>query len=160
LVALLTLVSPLAPGAHAAPDLIAVGNISGTYEDFATETAAPLENGIPGNRLGGMGSGLAYAGGNTFLALPDRGPNAKAANSAVDATTSYIVRFHTLNLSLAPSDAGSPLPFTLTPMLVNTTLLSSQTPLVYGTGAGVGLGSGAPALNAVDDTHYFTGRSD
>src|SRR5262249_60281979 len=71
-----------------------------------------------------------------------------------------IVRFQTLNPSLAPSDAGSPLPFTLTPMLVNTTLLSSKTPLVYGTGADVGLGSGAPALNAIDHTHYFTGRSD
>jgi len=126
LVALLCLKAAIA---HAAPDLIAVGSISGTYEDFATETAGLLENGIPGNRLGGMGSGLAYAGGNTFLALPDRGPNAKAYNSAVDDTTSYIVRFHTLSLSLAPSDAGSPLPFTLTPMLVNTTLLSSKTPL-------------------------------
>ncbi len=160
LVALLCLASPFASIAHAAPDLIAVGSISGTYEDFATETAGPLENGIPGNRLGGMGSGLAYAGGNTFLALPDRGPNAKPYNSAVDDTASYIARFHTLSLSLAPSDAGSPLPFTLTPMLVNTTLLSSKTPLVYGTGAGVGLGSGAPASNAVDHTHYFTGRSD
>src|SRR5215510_15041788 len=160
LVVWLSFVSPFAGVARAAVDLIAVGSISGTYEDFATETAAPLENGIPGNRLGGMGSGLAYAGGNTFLALPDRGPNAKSYNSAVDDTTSYIARFHTLNLSLAHSDAGSPLPFTLTPMLVNTTLLSSETPLVYGTGAGVGLGSGAPALNAVDDTHYFTGRSD
>src|SRR5499425_141280 len=160
LVTLLSLVSPFTGLADAAVDLIASGSISGTYEDFAIETAAPLENGIPGNRLGGMGSGLAYAGGNTFLALPDRGPNAKPYNSAVDDTTSYIARFHTLNLSLAPSDAGSPLPFTLTPMLVNTTLLSSQTPLVYGPGAGVGLGSGAPALNAVDHTHYFTGRSD
>src|SRR5499425_1606210 len=149
-----------APAAHADPTLIAIGSISATYEDFAGGTAAPLENGIPGNRLGGMGSGLAYAGGNIFLALPDRGPNAKPYNAAVDDTTSYIARFHTLNLSLAPSDAGSPLPFTLTPMLVNTTLLSSQTPLVYGPGAGVGLGSGAPALNAVDHTHYFTGRSD
>src|SRR5262245_21013377 len=160
LVALLGLASLSATIACAAPDLIAVGSVSGTYEDFATETASLLENGIPGNRLGGMGSGLAYAGGNTFLALPDRGPNAKAYNSAVDDTTSYIVRFHTLSLSLAPSDAGSPLPFTLTPMPVNTTLLSSKTPLVYGTGAAVGLGSGAPALNAVDHTYYFTGRSD
>src|SRR5499433_2053168 len=160
LVTLLSLVSPFAGLADAAVDLIASGSISGTYEDFAIETAAPLENGIPGNRLGGMGSGLAYAGGNTFLALPDRGPNAKAYNSAVDDTTSHIARFHTLNLSLAPSDTGSPLPFTLTPMLVNTTLLSSKTPLVYGTGVGVGLGGGAPALNAVDHTHYFTGRSD
>jgi hypothetical protein len=31
---------------------------------------------------------------------------------------------------------------------------------VYGTGAGLGLGSGAPALNASDHTHYFSGRSD
>jgi hypothetical protein len=63
-------------------------------------------------------------------------------------------------MSLAPSVAGSALPFTLTPMLVDTTLLSSKSPLVYGTGAGVGLGSGVPALNAIGHTHYFTGRSD
>src|SRR5262245_59586506 len=56
----------LASAVHAEPKLIAIGSISGTYEDFAVETAAPLENGVPGNRLGGMGSGLAYAGGNTF----------------------------------------------------------------------------------------------
>jgi len=150
----------IAPAAQAAPTLIAVGSISGTYEDFALETAAPLENGIPGNRLGGIGSGLAYAGGNIFLALPDRGANAKPYNSLVDDTASYIPRFHTLHMSLAPSDPGSALPFTLTPMLVDTTLLSSKRPLVYGTGAGLGLGSGAPALNAADHTHYFTGRSD
>jgi len=149
-----------AGAAHADPTLIAIGSISGTYEDFASETAAPLENGVPGNRLGGMGSGLAYAGGSTFLALPDRGPNAKAYNSAVDDTASYIARFQTLNLSLAPSDPGAALPFTLTPMLVDTTLLSSPTPLVYGSGVAAGLPSGAPALNATDHTHYFTGRSD
>lgn len=160
LAALLCVALPFAAVVQAAPDLIAVGSVSGTYEDFATETTVPLENGIPGNRLGGIGSGLAYAGGNTFLALPDRGPNAKPYNSAVDDTTSYIVRFHTLSLSLAPSDPGSALPFTLTPMLVDTTLLSSKAPLVYGTGASVGLGSGTPALNAIDRTHYFTGRSD
>jgi hypothetical protein len=49
----------LAPAVHAGPTLIAIGSISGTYEDFATETSAPLENGVPGNRLGGLGSGLA-----------------------------------------------------------------------------------------------------
>src|SRR3569832_1511599 len=85
-----------------AVDLIARGNISGTYEDFATETAAPLDNGVAGNQLGGIGSGLAYAGGTTFLALPDRGPNAFAYNPLVDNTVSYIGRFQTLNLSLAP----------------------------------------------------------
>jgi hypothetical protein len=149
-----------AVAAQADPTLIAIGSISGTYEDLASETAAPLENGVPGNRLGGMGSGIAYAGGNTFLALSDRGPNAKMYNSAVDDTASYIARFQTLSLSLAPSDPGSALPFVLTPMLVDTTLLSSSSPLVYGNGAAAGLPSGAPALNATDHTHYFTGRSD
>src|SRR5215831_11517714 len=160
LVTLLSLVSPFTGLADAAVDLIAIGSISATYEDFAGGTAAPLENGIPGNRLGGMGSGLAYAGGNIFLALPDRGPNAKPYNAAVDDTTSYIARFHTLHLSLAPSDAGAALPFTLTPMLIDTTLLSSAPPLVYGTGSAFGLSAGAPALNVIDHTHYFTGRSD
>ncbi len=154
--------------AQASVDLIAIGNISSTYEDLATQTAGLLENGVPGNRLGGIGSGLAYAGGTTFLALPDRGPNANPYNGLVDDTVSYIDRFQTLNLSLAPSDPGAALPFTLTPTLRDTTLLSSRTPLVYGTGAGLGyqidgvtpLGSGASALNAVNHTHYFTGRSD
>src|SRR5262245_43051144 len=147
------------PAAHATIDLIAIGSVSGTYEDFATETAGALENGIAGNLLGGMGSGFAYAGGTIFLALPDRGPNATPYNSAVDDTASYITRFQTLNLSLAPSALGSALPFTLTPFLTNTTLLWSKTPLVYGTGVGLGLGSGAPALNT-KHTNYFTGRSD
>jgi hypothetical protein len=145
--------------AHATVDLIAIGSVSGHYEDVATETAGPLENGVPGNRLGGIGSGLAYAGGNIFLALPDRGPNAASYNSAVDNTTSYITRFQTLHLSLAPSDPSSALPFTLTPFLTATTLLWSRTPLSYGTGAGLGLGSGAPALNT-KHVYYFTGRSD
>ena len=63
-------------------------------------------------------------------------------------------------MSLAPSYKGAPLPFTLTPTMRKTTLLSSPTPLVYGTGAGLNLPSGVPALNAVNHTHYFTGRSD
>jgi hypothetical protein len=150
----------LAPAAHANTELIAIGSVSGAYEDFATKTADPLENGIPGNRLGGLGSGLAYAGRNTFLALPDRGPNAKAYNTNVDNTTSYINRFQTFHLSLAPSDPGSTLPFTLTPMLTGTTLLSSITPLFYGAGTSLGLGSGAPTLNTINHRFYFTGRSD
>ena len=153
---------------HASVDLVAVGSIDGNYEDLSSQTAAPLENGVAGNRLGGVGSGFAYAGGTTFLALPDRGPNANAYNDLVDDTVSYIDRFHSINMSLAPSAPGSPLPYVLTPTMRSTTLLSSPTPLVYGDGAGLGfqadgvtpLGSGAPALNKVNHTHYFTGRSD
>ena len=142
----------------AEPVLIAIGNVSGLYEDFVTQTSAPLANGIPGNRLGGIGSGLAYLGDDWFLALPDRGPNATPDNPCMDDTVSYINRFHTFHLSLSPSSPGATLPFTLTPMLFATTLLSSRTPLTYGAGCGVA-GSGVPALNT-HETHYFTGRSD
>jgi len=135
----------LARIAYADPTLIAIGTVSGLYEDFAEQTAGTLENGFPGNRLGGIGSGLAYAGGNTFLAVPDRGPNATPHQPLVDNTVSYINRFHTFKLSLAPSDPGSPLPFTLTPMLTRTTLLSSRTPLFYGSGA-AGFGQWCPCV--------------
>ena len=61
----------LVPVVSAAPPvLIAVGTMSPDYEDFATQTAGPLENGIPGNRLGGVGSGLAYLGGDFFIGWP------------------------------------------------------------------------------------------
>src|SRR5262249_29721294 len=83
-------------GQAAGPSLIAIGTISGFFEDFATETSAPLENGVRGNRLGGMGSGLAYIGGDYFLALPDRGPNAVSFNPCDDDTVSYINRFNTV----------------------------------------------------------------
>jgi hypothetical protein len=150
------------PLAHAGVDLIAKAEVSGAYEDLSNKTAGALENGAAGNRLGGLGSGLAWAGGCTFLALPDRGPNAGAYNPAVDNTPSYIPRFQTIRLSLASnpdfdaSVVGS-MPFVLTPTLRDTTLLWSRTPLVYGTGAGVG--RGVPALNAVH-ANFFSGRSD
>ncbi len=141
------------------PDLIGLGILSGTGGDLATETSAPLENGVVGNLLGGIGSGLAYAGGKTFLAIPDRGPNAVPYNSAVDDTTSFIARFHKLNLKLKANRTTEALPYNVTATLKKTTLLSSTTPLVYGSGAGLGLGSGAPALNN-KKAFYLTGRSD
>jgi hypothetical protein len=79
----------------AEPVLVAIGSISGAYEDFATQTAGLLANSVPGNRLGGLGSGLTYIGGEWFLALPDRGPNAVPYNPCMDDTVSYINRFHT-----------------------------------------------------------------
>ena len=142
---------------------LANGSLTGTTD--LSGLTGTLENGLAANILGGLGSGLAYAGGNTFIAVPDRGPNAMSYNSAVDDTTSYISRFQTLTLGLTPSTGGL-LPFTLSPTLTATTLLYSPTPLVYGTGAGLGnqidgtpLGSGAPSVNTATAS-YFTGRSD
>lgn len=144
----------------ASVDLIAVGSLPGTIADRSAATAGLLENGVPGNLLGGLGSGLAYAGWGRFIAVPDRGPNAVAYNSAIDDTTSYIARFHTIHMRLEPSAPGSALPLSLTPRLEATTLMSSRQPLHYGTGAGLDVAGGEPALNAAHHTHYFTGRSD
>lgn len=71
---------------HAA-DLIAIGTLPGGAHDDSGQSAL-LENGVRGDVLGGLGSGLAWAGGDMFLALPDRGPNAVAWNASVDNTTS------------------------------------------------------------------------
>ncbi|MDD5275060.1 MAG: esterase-like activity of phytase family protein [Methylovulum sp.] len=143
--------------ASAQVDLIAIGKVDGNYQDLSTRTASTLENGVAGNSLGGIGSGLAYAGGNSFIALPDRGPNANVYNAAIDDTVSFINRLQTFNLSLAPNPnydslvVGS-LPYILSPFLTDTTLLSSRAALSYGV-------NGAPSLNT-PVRHYFTGRSD
>ena len=150
--------------------LIAIGSLSGSSAGVNTDLSGLtglLENGVAGNFLGGIGSGLAWAGGNTFLATPDRGPNATTYNAAVDHTSSYISRFHTITLDLTANTSGVGLAYNLTPTLTATTLLSSATALNYGTGTGLGnkldgtpLGSGAPVLNTTNSTNYFTGRSD
>ena len=101
---------------------------------------------------GGFGSGLAWAGGSNFIGLQDRGPNAKAWNAALNDTTSFIGRFQSLTLQLSANAQGTPLPFSLTPTLTGTTLLSSTVALNYGVG-------GTPALNA-PGKNYFSGRSD
>ncbi|MDP2904190.1 MAG: esterase-like activity of phytase family protein [Methylovulum sp.] len=146
-----------ASAAQAEVNLIAIGEVNANYQDLSPRTASPLENGVAGNILGGVGSGLAYAGGNTFVATPDRGPNANPYNPLVDDTTSYINRFQTFNLALAANPgydslAIGSLPYILSPFLADTTLLSSTVQLSYGV-------DGAPALNGIGK-YYFTGRSD
>ena len=138
-------------------DLIAIGKLPGTGNDYSG-LSSTLENGVRADLLGGIGSGLAWAGGSTFLALPDRGPNAVAWNASLDNTTSYVPRFHTLNLDLVQqADAATGLPFTLVPTLLHTTLLYSEQPLTYG---GVVAGYAAqPSINR-HGRHYFSGRSD
>jgi hypothetical protein len=136
------------------------GSKAGSYADLSG-LKGTLENGVPGNLLGGLGSAITYVNGNTFLALPDRGPNAVEYNDAIDNTVSYINRFHTIEMDLKPNNSGSGLPFTLTPVLQRTTLLHSLLPLAYGPGgaAAGGVGPGAPPQNNFL-RHYFTGRSD
>ena len=142
--------------------LLATGTLNetraGEWADVSGLTYT-LENGVPANYLGGFGSAITYVGGNDFLALPDRGPNAVEFNDAVDNTVAYVNRFHTIHLNLTPNPSGSGMPFELKPLLQQTTLLWSSTPLVYGTGSGLNIGSGVPPINGVM-RYYFTGRSD
>lgn len=141
---------------HASVDLIAVGSLGGTAD--LSGLSGVLESGLRADVLGGIGSGLAWAGGNTFLVLPDRGPNATSylGGAAVDNTTSFIPRFHTVTLDLTAAPSGG-LPYTLTSTLKATTLLYSPTPLSYGSTAG--LPSGTPTQNKAGQ-YFFTGRSD
>src|SRR5574343_1934277 len=135
---------------QAAPMLIATGTLSGATDKSGL--TGLLENGVDSNAvLGGMGSGLAWAGGNTFLALPDRGPNATAWNAGLDNTTSFISRFQTVTLALSQTNNAGSYNYTLTPNLAATTLLYSTSPLNYG--------AVTPAINAADK-YYFSGRSD
>ena len=151
----------VASSAKAQVQLIANGTLTGSRAGFYTDLSGlkgTLENGVAANLLGGLGSGIAYVSGDTFLALPDRGPNAVPFNSDIDDTVTYINRFHTVKMNLKANAAG-PLPFEITPELKSTTLLFNLTPLVYGSGVGLGVGSGAPKQNNFLE-HYFTGRSD
>jgi hypothetical protein len=147
--------------AQAQVSLIAKGTLTGSAagpnEDLSG-LKGTLENGVPANLLGGLGSGIAHVSGDTFLAIPDRGPNAVSFNPLVDDTVSWIPRVHTVRMSLEPN-RGSGLPYTISPRLVGTTLLSSLTPLVYGTGDGLNIGSGRPKQNSFL-RNYFSGRSD
>lgn len=145
---------------HAKVTGLAYGALSGAGGDRAVSTAAPLGNGVPGNRLGGLGSALEYAGCHRFLALPDRGPNAVPWNRALDNTTAYVNRVQTLRLSLVPVQGGAArFPLRIRADVLATTLLWSSTPLVYGNGKAEGAASGVPTVNT-PRRFYFTGRSD
>jgi len=151
----------LTTAANAQVSVLAIGALegssAGSYADLSGLTYT-LENDVPANLLGGLGSGIAWASGNTIVALPDRGPNAVSFNPLVDDTVSYVNRFHTISLNLQPNTGGG-LPFVLTPTLQKTTLLFSPLPLVYGSGDGLNIGSGVPPINT-RLKNYFTGRSD
>src|SRR4051794_379000 len=91
------------PSARAGATLLAIGTLNGSSAGPGVDLSGltgPLENGLAGNILGGIGSGLGYAGGGIFLATPDRGPNATPYNPNVDDTVSYINRFQTLSMNL------------------------------------------------------------
>jgi|GEM_PF-279800 len=83
--------------------------ITGSGIDSSGLGAGLLEDGVsPKNALNGFGSGLAYAGGNKFFALCDRGPNKVqyAGGADVDYTTSFPCRFQRFNITLTKVDSS------------------------------------------------------
>jgi hypothetical protein len=77
--------------------------IPGNGVDSSGLPATILEDGVsPENALNGFGSGLSFAGGNSFYALCDRGPNKVVYNASVDNTTSFPNRFQHFTITLAP----------------------------------------------------------
>lgn len=95
----------------AAPVLVGTGQLSGTAADLSGLTDM-LSDGTPHNRLGGIGSGIAYTGnGEQYVMAPDRGP--------ADGATQSIDRVQTLNIHVDPG-AG-----TVAASLHSTTLLTN-----------------------------------
>lgn len=128
--------------AFAVPAYIGSGSLGGASDKSGL--TGVLENGVPNAVLGAFGSAIAYTGqGNRYIVVPDRGPNAAPYNPAVDDTTSYVARFHTITLDV--TRGATPGAGTVAPSLLSTTLLSSPTPLA---------GTPSPA-----GAQYFTGLS-
>ena len=147
---LLLCLAGAAASVQSAPVLLGVGELSGAVDQSGLSEI--LENGVDhGDVLGGTGSGLAWAGGNRFLAIPDRGPNATEWNAELDHTTSYLSRFQEINMTVQRAPRGSALPLLITPVLSKTTLLFSPIDLNYG---GV-----TPSKNSAS-RYFFSGRSD
>jgi len=68
--------------------------IAPTATDLSGQTEAQ-ENGTPQNRLGGLGSGIAWSGsGHRYVMLPDRGPD--------DGATSYRCRVQIVEINVDP----------------------------------------------------------
>jgi hypothetical protein len=99
----------------AAVQFLGTGAIPGTATDNSGLTRI-LEDGVtPENRIGGLGSAIAYTGfGNFYLATPDRGP--------ADGATTYKDRAYLMRIALQPNPAN-PGHFLVTPTVLDTWLL-------------------------------------
>ncbi len=101
--------------AVAAIKLLAEGEISATAQDQSHLTGL-LEDGVtPKNQAGGFGGAIAYSGhGQTYYAVPDRGPGA--------GETSYMERLYQLEIRLNRTDEG----FQLRPRITATHVLKDK----------------------------------
>ena len=126
--------------ACATPTVIAVGQLSGSAAGSSADRSGlvgTLEDGSAMNLLGGIRSRLAWAGGNTFIAMPDRGPNASTYNPLVDSTTSYIDRFQTVQMALTPVPSKIELGATFELQAIAVAVPELQTYALFAAGIGL-----------------------
>ncbi len=108
--------TPVSASAHAEIELLGFATIPGDSHDLSglTGEAAP---GIPNDRLGSMGSGIAFLGEKDgkadYVMVNDRGPN--------DGATPFVCRFHRFSIGIDP---GAKPPVTV--KLEATTILRHQ----------------------------------
>jgi hypothetical protein len=133
-----------AASASASIDYLGSISLGGAGFSDLSGLTGNLEDGNANNAFNGFGSGIAWAGGNRYLLAPDRGPNATSYNPSVDNTTSWINRYHEVDVNVSSNGVGG---WNLSSSLVKTTLLSNATPL-----------AGAATANNPNQT-YFTGLS-
>ena len=102
--------------AHCAVTFIGEGAIPGDAID-QSKLDRKLEDGAsPHNRVGGLGSAISYSGdGNSYLALPDRGP--------AGGKTSYFNRLYRIDIKLSKIGENR---YSVEPALKNTLLLRTE----------------------------------
>jgi len=111
---------------HADVALIGIGTIAGSTPD-KSGLKGKQKDGTPHNRLGGLGSAIAYTGSrNRYVLASDRGP--------ADGASDFICRFHTMDIVVSPGQTPA-----LSVSLVTTVLLNDESKRAY-------VGS----LNAID----------
>ena len=103
----------LAAPAPAQVTLIGVGTLPGTSTDLSGLTDK-LDDGTPHNRLGGLGSAIAYAGtGDRYVLASDRGPK--------DGTVPFRDRMHTMTITVRPGASPA-----VEPKLSGTALFTNE----------------------------------
>jgi len=109
LILALALALAIAPHAPAKIVLLATGTIPGDSTDLSG-LKDNLPDGTPHNRLGAMGSGIAWTGdGNRYVMIADRGPK--------DGAVPFRCRFHVFDIPVKAGEA-------IKPRLLSTTLLT------------------------------------
>jgi len=116
---------------QAAVTFIGEGTVPGDAVD-QSKLDGKLEDGTsPHNRVGGLGSALTYSGnGNSYIALPDRGP--------AGGKTSYFNRLYRIDIKLTKLAENR---YSVEPVVKSTLLLRTEDGRQFTGHAGAGCGS-------------------